>query len=442
MNAIIKPVVFHTVEFQELTPYQYLLADVASSYGLDKKNWDERIDWGGQHENNLRRDLDRMRKDPNYVSAYLQEADEPALLFAGMQALEAYENGQPSGYAISLDATASVMQLLSVLCGCADSARMCNVIPSTDYEDNREDAYTNLYLAMKQLMESIQEEPEGLKIVDGDDEIIPEFEITRAQAKDAIMTAFYGSTRVPKKYFGRGEKLKAFYAVLETYTPGAWSLNLGLKNLWQPYAKSHDWVLPDNFHVHVKEMNEENFYVQFLNQPIEVGILRNQGTEEGLSLCPNIIHSIDGMVVREMVLRCGLGQGEALDQLEQRKGTDEDYETVKTLWHHYLASGFLSARILRYLSADSMELVHMETVMELIKTLPVKGFEIMTIHDCFRCLPNYGNDLRRQYNQILSALAKSEMLSFIASQVTGHPFNVIKASDLSKSILASNYSIC
>ncbi len=61
--------------------------------------------------------------------------------------------------------------------------------------------------------------------------------------------------------------------------------------------------------------------------------------------------------------------------------------------------------------------------------------------DCFRCLPNYGNDLRRQYNQILSEIAGSNLLSYLASQITGTTVSVNKMGNLAPHILQADYTL-
>lgn len=60
----------------------------------------------------------------------------------------------------------------------------------------------------------------------------------------------------------------------------------------------------------------------------------------------------------------------------------------------------------------------------------------------FRCHPNYGNDLRRQYNQILSDIAKSNLLSFILSQVLGQEFTAGKLdNDMWQDVLEAEYAL-
>lgn len=60
----------------------------------------------------------------------------------------------------------------------------------------------------------------------------------------------------------------------------------------------------------------------------------------------------------------------------------------------------------------------------------------------FRCHPNYGNDLRRQYLRILHDLARSELLADIASQLMGYPVSVTKKDDFADEILCSDYALC
>ena len=60
----------------------------------------------------------------------------------------------------------------------------------------------------------------------------------------------------------------------------------------------------------------------------------------------------------------------------------------------------------------------------------------------FRVLPNYGNDLRRQYNQLLAEVAKSELLSFLVSQIVKRRISVTKIDPkLHEEILEANYAL-
>lgn len=398
--------------FQTFTGKDYLKIDIAGSFGLDKKTWDERIAWFDANEENLH--------------SMIEQADEPALFYAGVRAWEAAKADKPSGYPISLDATSSGIQILSALAGDRKAAEICNVVDT----GTRRDAYTDLYQVM---VNALGEEAK----------------IDRKLTKQAIMTAFYSSTAVPKAVFGEGELLALFYSTLETNAPGAWEVNQAMLAIWDPNALENKWILPDNFHVNIKVMGQKTEYVQFLNEPFEVSYHQNMAIEGGRSLGANMVHSVDGMMVREMQRRCNYDAAKvqqiaawiAKQQFGKLQKRPQD-DMVTTLWSHYEESGFLSARILDYLDNLNLGLVDWRVINQLINSLPHKPFEIISIHDCFRCLPNYGNDLRRQYNNLLAEIAESDLLSFLMSQICHRHIQVGKLDpDLAKDIRETNYAL-
>lgn len=375
---------------QKFTGMQYLKMDIASSYGLDKAKWEERLDWFAEHEDHLHE--------------MLATAETPALYYAGVKAYEKAVQGIPCGYPISLDATSSGLQLLAALTGDRRAAEICNVVNRwVQSVAERADAYTIIYGYMLDVV------GEGAKI-------------KRDDCKQAIMTSLYGSEREPREIFGEGPLLSAFYHVMAGAAPAAWELNQFFLKLWDAEALVNSWVLPDNFHVHVKVMTKVQETVHFLNEPIDTFREVNQAKESGRSLGANTIHSIDGMIVREMGRRCNYSPAviERVKKALMGEGlslaSDEDDEMVMKLWKHYKDSGYLSARILDHLHPDNVDLVGNAEIRELIDSLPAKPFEVIAIHDCFRCLPNYGNDLREQYNRQLMLIAKSDLLSFVIGQ--------------------------
>jgi hypothetical protein len=403
------------IQMQKFTGLQYLQIDIASNFGLDKKTWDERLTWFEEHKDRL---LDM-----------LPQAAEPALYYAGVKAWDAVMNLEPIGYPISLDATSSGLQLLAILIGDRSAAELCNVVDMGD----RMDAYTAIYEVM---LTAIGEDSK----------------ISRDDVKRAIMTSLYGSKAVPKEVFGKGELYQIFINTMKTTAPAAWELNEEFVAMWDPDALSNDWTLPDNFHVHVKVMGlvEEN--VLFLNQPFSVARRVNMPMESGRSLGANMVHSIDGFIVREMGRRCNydpdwiyLVRKLLNDEMTLRFDPEESQEAhrmVGILWKHYEDSGYLSARILEYLDSDTLCLVNPQPIRELIDSLPAKPFNIIMIHDCFRCLPTYGNDLREQYNRQLYLIAKSEMLSFLLSALLKRPVTIGKLNQsLADDILETEYAL-
>ena len=60
----------------------------------------------------------------------------------------------------------------------------------------------------------------------------------------------------------------------------------------------------------------------------------------------------------------------------------------------------------------------------------------------FRCLPNYANDMRKQYTLQLELIAKSNLLSSIVSQIIGRDVEIGKLDpNLHKEVAQSNYAL-
>ncbi len=105
---------------QSVTNLSNLKIAIANHAGHDKMTWQGRIDWFNKQ---TVFDIDTFA--------------EPIL---GAKALRAYhetKQGHKTGYVMSIDATASGLQIMSALSGCKDTARVCNMINT----GNREDVY-------------------------------------------------------------------------------------------------------------------------------------------------------------------------------------------------------------------------------------------------------------------------------------------------------------
>lgn len=400
---------------QTFTGKQYLQMDIAASFGLDKEDWDVRLDW--------------FKANQHQLHNLVPQAETPALFYAGIIAHEAVERGEPIGYPISLDATASGLQLLACLTGDRTAAQICNVVNT----GHRQDAYTSVWKEMQ------SRAGEAIKI-------------TRQQAKDAVMPSFYGSKRRPKDIFGEGALLTIFDETMATLTPGPWELNSYFLEVWDSEKLVYQWQLPDNFQVRVKVKGLVKETVRFLNEPIEITRQVDMPTKRGRSLSANTVHSLDGMVVRELTRRCNYDPAwiKLLWDLINDEGShtifgtgkDEAQRMVPILWQHYVESGYLSARILDYLDADTIKLVDPLVIRELLSSLPQRPFQVISVHDCFRCLPQYGNDLRRQYNRQLFEIARSNLLSWLLTQITGEPHQIGKLDEtLADDILEADYAL-
>lgn len=396
--------------FSSFTPLQYLKIDVASAFGLDRADWSERLSWFDQNRSQLHSMVD--------------QAKEPALFFAAVEAFEATERGEPTGHMVSLDATASGIQILSLLAGDESAARHCNVLNT----GHRQDAYTNIHDLMH-------------KEVDFDI-------IDRKDTKYALMTTLYGSEAVPKRVFGEGKLLEVFEAVTEREMPGVWALNKAMLRMWNPEALSYSWVMPDNFHVHTKVMGKAIHRVNFMGKLVNIETRVNEAQPEGRSIGANVTHSIDGYIVREVQRRCSYDPA-IIAEVQQAVHIGKGYgsnrkkdKMLQRLAELMKASGTLSARVFDYIDNQNIDLIGRERIQALLNTLPARPFYVLSNHDCFRCHPNNAEQLRLQFNHQLAELNDSNQLNFYASQILGIEVNTQKLAHLNSSeILAADYAL-
>lgn len=401
---------------QTFTGKEYLKIDIANSFGLDGKIWDERIKWFDDNE----ADLEKLT----------HQAKEPAQFMAGTFAWRDTQQGIPTGYMCGLDATASGIQILSVMSGCVQSASMCNLTNT----GARQDAYNNTHLLMDKMLTT-------------------PFTFNRKGTKNALMTHMYSSTAVPKSVFNEDNgELSCFYQVVDMLFPGANAYNKALANLWNPSTLAHEWKMPDGFDVKIKVMDKVIHNITFMDKNYEVVEEVNMPKDASRSLPANIVHSIDGMIVREMQRRCNhkvkAGLVYVMNNFSKGFGHStsraEDLALLVQL-SMFESTGFMSAVILNYINEDNaghLDTDAIEAVLRLYSSLPPKPFELVAIHDCFRFHANNGNDVRHQYVNIMAELADSEITKSIAEQLMGQPVVVPKFSpNLSELIRQSEYAL-
>ena len=247
---------------------------VANHAGHDKMTWDDRIDWFNQQ-----------------LDWDMEQFDEPIL---GSKALGAYydaKNGHKTGYVMSIDATASGLQIMSALSGCKKTARVCNMINT----GNREDVYQMIADKMNILLKSTINNTFNSSDY-----------VTRKDVKKPCMTTFYNSLANPKEAFNEAQ-LEAFYETLDGLMPGAMSVMETINEFWQYGSDVHQWTLPDGHvaRVPVTEMADTRIEIDELkHRTFTYRYEKQQPSKNFRSLVANIVHSVDGYVAREMVRKC------------------------------------------------------------------------------------------------------------------------------------------
>jgi len=401
---------------QTFTGIEYVKIAIANAYGLDKELFEVRIKWVDDMV------CSGLLSNPELMNVTTDNAGEPALFTSGVMALKKALAGEPSGFMLGLDACASGIQIMGTLIGCETTCRSTGLIDPTVRAD--------IYTAVSGVMVT---------------ELGQAFSMSRKDIKPAVMTYFYGSKMMPIQIFGEDTpELEAFYNSLYTVAPGAVVVMDNLMNSWQPYAMDHSWVLPDGFHAYVPVMEAVDFKVEvdeLDHSTFTHRVYENQGTKRGLSIAANIVHSIDGMIVREMNRRCNydlsiIGSvGSFLEVYLEHKNVVADY------------SEFVSLRLAEQLAKNEVHLSEcsdgkLVALLEIItKTLAHSEFPIICVHDEFKCSPNNMNHLRRHYIDIFAELSKSNLLEDILSQVHGVTYKCIKTGNITALIEKSNYAL-
>lgn len=420
--------------FKLFNAVDYLCIDIANCVGTqgdfrgDKELFETRIQWVKDNFNNL--------------EDFIDVAEDKFLYIKAVHALRETMLGQPTGHLVALDATCSGIQIMSAITGCVRGADATGLV-----SEKRADAYTDVTREMNSILK-----------LKGFDQI----EVPRKDVKRAVMTSGYGSTLVPKEVFGDGDMLATFYQAAFAIAPAAFELMADLLETWQADALSHNWVMPDNFHVNIKVMQTKETRVEvdeLGHTTFTTYVKINQGSKKGLANVANTVHSIDGYLLRSVIRRASFNETKIkkaymwVDQeLDVRQEGAPKYEAEMTeelqnMLNIYEYSKMLDVSIIDYIDEQSVELLPDELLIKLNNTLEkmleLGSSPVLTVHDAFRAHPNHCNAVRYWYKELMAELAESNILQFIVSQIVGKQVTYTKKSNnLAEKIRNSNYAIC
>jgi DNA-directed RNA polymerase len=243
-----------------INDYDNLYIAIANHAGKDKLSWEDRIEWSKSSLNTI-------------IDGKIRW-DEPHLGRKAVKALLDTIDDQPTGYWMTLDATASGIQIMAALSGCTETASATNMVDPAV----RRDLYQEVTTAINSLC------------------TIP---TTRKVVKKVVMTFFYNSIKTPERMLTK-DQLAAFYQVIQQLFPGAYKVMDIVNNLWNTNGSHHRWTLPDGHVAYVPVLDAVKY-----NTPYG-SIYRTElvTSPNYRSLLPNVIHSIDGYIAREMIRRC------------------------------------------------------------------------------------------------------------------------------------------
>lgn len=393
--------------FKEYSPMQYLAIDIANQMGYDKQTFESRISW--------------VKTNRDKLENYQDQAEEPMLFKKAVNAFRQAEEGIPTGHVLGLDSASSGLQLMSAMMGCKAGMALTGLI----MPNVRADAYSLITKAMN--------------------EKVP-VEVTRKEAKDAVMKGLYGSTKVPKDIFG--DLVPYFYETMSEQAPGAMQLLELLRQGWNPEVDRNTWALPDGYMamVPITETVDKKVHIAQLRYTPVVRIQVIAPQERGLSLIANVIHSVDAYVLRSLVRRCNYSI----------RDVKEGIKALTTLNHSHKESEYLDAWQrtgivdMTMINGTTSEIAGypIEMRQQLIRMLEMclehKPFEIITVHDDFKCSPVNANQMRRVYADILGDLVDSTLVDDLLNQVYQDDKVMQKLGDvkeLAKIVRQSNYGL-
>jgi hypothetical protein len=339
-------------------PLEYLKIDISNMRGLDHEQFEDRIAW-----------VQRIEASDVKLEDYVEYAKKKYQYTAAVLAYRDALAGKPTGHLAGLDACASGPSLMGVFMGCKITCSNTGMIGKF-----RKDMYEQCTKTMNKLLDTA-------------------IEIDSKIVKGAQMPWFYGSEQEPKNIFGEDTpELMAFHSAQEIVAPGAVFLRNELLMSWQAFEPNHTWTMPDGFEVikPVLQKAESKIEIDELDHAsIQYVYEVNVGTEKGLSLAADAVHSCDALAVREVGRRCNYDR-EQLVQIQTvllirladpRPTIRQRVPKIEQLWRDH---GFLSLVGIEHMcktDPNDFNKDYCEALLELSEaTLEYQSFECLYIH--------------------------------------------------------------
>jgi len=266
---------------------KWLKVDIANTFGLDKELFGYRIKW--------------VDDNIDILESFQDEAESPQEFMKAVNALRNHQAGREVKHYMYLDCSNQALQLYAVLTNDLDTAKVCNL---AGFNGKLADAYQML--------------ADELNNTFGTDLF------TRKNCKRSLMTTLYGKQKgglsiVEDMTIKERERMHvegiseenlndAFKEVMYTIAPNAMVAMDRIQALNSEYIGTYNWVMPDGFKVKYDVKSKQEYEgkrtsrggVDFsFSQECEV----YRPTRFNAGMAPNVIHSVDGYIVREMVRR-------------------------------------------------------------------------------------------------------------------------------------------
>lgn len=377
-----------------MTPIDWLRCDVARSYGLDKATWTERLLWSYQH--------------PELMTG----AKEPFLYKSAWEALQKALRGEPIDHLISLDATASGIQCLSLMAQDADSARAVNL----GTQEVR-----NPYRSLKEHMGNYDYE----------------------RVKKALMTSFYESVATPMQLFG--DDYDKFVAAAQKMLPGPWAMKEAISSC-MTFQDHYSWTLMDGYRVYMEVTTPIECSMDVGAGHMVSWMEHRKAPVATKGLTANVTHSLDALVLREVLRRTNAPYAwypeHQLRPFEEFREQDILLAQSLLRWQQ---TQFVTFEILEHVDAFNQHLVPDELKLAIDSRLSCSELYIQPIHDCYRVRATDAEMLFNIVREVMADLAYTKTAQWLLPQI-GYTGRIndseTRRSALKAQVLESSYLIC
>lgn len=268
----------------------WLKIDIANTFGKDKLLHDEQVSWVDEN-------IEDMLL---YEQKYIQVADSPFEFRKTVDNYRMYLEDKPVNDFMYVDCSNQALQCYALLTGSLATAEVCNMAG----KEYRADGYQMLADALnKHFSEPI---------------------ITRAEAKKPMMVTLYGKQRAWESMLPLLEKeLKdtdvysdefsvfmdhTFNEAMFDIAPEAMEAMDIIQSLNDGDIGTYYWTLPDGFKVtydvktktrlDARRITKGGVNIHFLGEVEEY-----KSSKYNAGMAPNVIHSVDGYILRETIRR-------------------------------------------------------------------------------------------------------------------------------------------
>jgi hypothetical protein len=379
---------------EEPSSLDWLRMDVARSYGLDKATWAERLHWSYENE------------------GFMPGAKEPFLYKSAWEALQKALAGEEIDHPISLDATASGIQCLSLMAQDPQSAMRVNL---------GSDMVHNIYREVQQEMGSHGYEP----------------------VKQATMTHFYESVMTPLMLFG--DDYPKFLEAMQKAMPGPTAIRDAIASCMD-CREQYRWTMMDGYEV-----------IMDVTTPFTCSMDIGEGHKiewnehrkapvKTKGLTANVTHSLDALVLREVLRRthCPLEwyPEHQLQPFEELR--DKDILLMQSILR-WQRTQFVSFELTDHCDAFNQHLVPQALREALDSRTTADCMYVQPIHDCYRVQATEASRLFQIVKEVMADLAFAKTAEWLLPQL--HYKGTIKDDEsrrtaLKEQVLNSLYLIC